>query len=104
MQNEQKCGTQIPAEADIVNCDDEMLRLPIPHLSHTSVDDSVVDKSTMNVDELLKFINGSDMEKNTKASRKAAKRARQKQRKVNSNVVKLDLLVSWLQGLEAVIF
>jgi hypothetical protein len=84
MQNEQKLGCQAPASVAIP--DQEQ-----PASSTAPVPDEpsnvcAVDKRLMNVDEIVEFINSGDARKAEKANRKAAKRARQKQRKVNTSV------------------
>jgi hypothetical protein len=85
MQNEQKFGCQMTVAAAVE--DQEQPLPPAPKPSDTVVSVSTVDKRLMNVDEIVEFINSGDTHKAEKASRKAAKRARQKQRKVNTVVV-----------------
>ena len=84
VQNEQKSCTRTSERPDPENCAKEIPKsVAPPQVSAAHVEEPVADKQMMDVDQLLEFINGTDTSKIAKTSRKAAKRARQKQRKVS---------------------
>jgi len=84
VQNEQKSCTRTSEHAAPESTDQE-IQIPLPQVLAAHVEKPAADKHMMDVDQLLEFINGTDTNKTTKTSRKAAKRARQKQRKVVSD-------------------